>query len=119
MLRELRVMPKEHKSFPGGSVVKKRPANAGDPGSIPTGDGNGSLLQYPCLENPMDRRARWTAVRGVSKELDTAWQLNSKSLKKLHWPFDGRFENQNDNKPCQINREPGVGTNIKSLIIHR
>ena len=36
--------------------------NAGDPGSIPglgrsPGEGNGNPLQYPCLENPMDREA--------------------------------------------------------------
>ena len=40
-------------------VVKKLPANAGDLGLIPglgrsPGEGNGKLLQYPCLENPMD-----------------------------------------------------------------
>ena len=64
-------VPKEHKGFPGGSVVKKLPATSGDPGSIPTGDGNGNLLQDSCLENPMDRQAWWTTVHGVSKELDT------------------------------------------------
>ena len=51
--------------FPGGSVVKNPPANAGaagDMGSIPElerspGGGNGNPLQSPCLENPMDRGA--------------------------------------------------------------
>ena len=47
-------------SFPGGSVVKNPPANAGVMGSIPKsgrspGEGNGNLLQYSCLGNPMDR----------------------------------------------------------------
>ena len=46
--------------FPGGLVVKKPPANAGDPGSIlgsgrSSGGGNGNPLQYSCLENSMDR----------------------------------------------------------------
>ena len=44
-------------------MVKNPPASAGNPGdtgSIPglgrsPGEGNGSLLQYSCLENPMDR----------------------------------------------------------------
>ena len=29
-------------------------------------DGNGTPLQYSCLENPMDRGAWWTAVHGVA-----------------------------------------------------
>ena len=52
--------------FPGGSVSKESAHNAGDPGSIPglgksPGVGNGNLLQYACLEIPMDRGAwSWT-----------------------------------------------------------
>ena len=46
--------------FPGGSVVKNSPANAGDVNLIPEsgrspGGGNGNPLQYSCLENSMDR----------------------------------------------------------------
>ena len=46
--------------FPGGSVVKNLPANAGDVGSIPglgrsPGEGNGNPLQAFCLEKHMDR----------------------------------------------------------------
>ena len=45
--------------FPGGSDGKASACNAGDPGSIPglgrsPGEGNGTPLQYSCLENPMD-----------------------------------------------------------------
>ena len=29
-----------------------------------TGEGNGTLLQYSCLENPMDGGAWWPAVYG-------------------------------------------------------
>ena len=54
--------------FPGGSVVKNPPRNTGDAGSIPEserspGGGNGNPLQYSCLENPMDRGARWATQR--------------------------------------------------------
>jgi len=61
--------------FPGSSVVKNPPGNAGeagDAGSIPgsersPGEGNGNPLQYSCLEKPVDRGA-WTAtVHGVAK----------------------------------------------------
>ena len=45
--------------FPGGSPVKASACNAGDLGSIPGSgksprEGNGNLVQYSCLENPMD-----------------------------------------------------------------
>ena len=33
----------------------------------PLGEGNGTPLQYSCLENPMDRGAWWAAVHGVDK----------------------------------------------------
>ena len=31
------------------------------------GEGNGTPLQYSCLENPIDRAAWWAALHGVSK----------------------------------------------------
>ena len=56
-----------------GTMVKSLPANAGDgrdAGLIPgsgrsPGEGNGSPLQYSCLENSMDREAWWATVYGV------------------------------------------------------
>ena len=39
----------------------------GGTGRLPNGEGNGTPLQYSCLENPMDRGAWWTAVHGISK----------------------------------------------------
>ena len=61
--------------FPGGSVVKNLPANAGDTGLIPgsgrsPGEGNGNPLQYSCLGNPMDRGAWRAAVHEIIKELN-------------------------------------------------
>ena len=46
--------------------------NAGDLGLIPgwgrsPGEGNGNPLQYPCLENPMDRAAWRATVYGVTR----------------------------------------------------
>ena len=48
-----------YKDFPGGSDGKASAYNAGHLGSIPglgrsPGEGNGNLLQYSCLENPMN-----------------------------------------------------------------
>ena len=34
---------------------------------VSTREGNGTPLQYSCLENPMDRGAWWAAVHGVAK----------------------------------------------------
>ena len=56
-------------------MVKHLAANAGDSrelGSISglersPGAGNGNLLQYSCLENPMDRGAWWAIVHRVAK----------------------------------------------------
>ena len=58
-----------------GIVVKNLPANVGDTrdlASIPglgrsPGDGNGTPLQYSCLENPRDGGAWWAAVYGVAQ----------------------------------------------------
>ena len=35
--------------------------------SLGAGEGNGTPLQYSCLENPMDGGAWWAAVHGVAK----------------------------------------------------
>ena len=37
------------------------------PQGICHGKGNGTPLQYSCLENPMDGEAWWAAVHGVAK----------------------------------------------------
>ena len=46
--------------------------NVGDPRSIPgsgrfPGEGNGNLLQYSCLENPMDGGAWLATVHGITR----------------------------------------------------
>ena len=56
-------------------VVKNLPANAratGDVGLIPgsgksPGGGHGNPLQYPCLENHMDRGTWWATVHRITK----------------------------------------------------
>ena len=61
--------------FPGGSVVKNPPTNAGDirdESSIrgsgkSSGGGYGYPLQYSCLENPTDRGAWRVTLHCVGK----------------------------------------------------
>ena len=63
--------------FPCGSGVKNLHANAGDAHLIPEegrspGEGNGNLLQYSCLGNPMARGAWRATVHGPAEELNQA-----------------------------------------------
>ena len=43
------------------------------------GGGHGNLLQYSCLENPMDRGGWWATVHRIAKELDTTEHLRRRS----------------------------------------
>ena len=60
--------------FPGSTVVRNMPANAGDTrdtGSVPElgrfpGERNGMPLQYSCLENSMDRGSWQAIVHGIA-----------------------------------------------------
>ena len=72
--------------FPGGSARMNLPANAGDVSFIPGSGrsprgGNGYILQYSCLENPMDRGA-WQAtyIPWGCKESDMSEWLNTAHL---------------------------------------
>ena len=58
--------------FSGGLNGEEFACSAGDLGWIPgsgrsPGKGNGYPLQYPCLENSMDRGDWWATVHGVTK----------------------------------------------------
>ena len=61
-----------YRAFPGGSVVKNPPDNAGDMGLIPglersPGEGNDKPLQHSCLEKPMNRGGWQATVHEVTK----------------------------------------------------
>ena len=67
-----------HRMSPGGSDGKESACNAADWGSIPglgrsPGEGNGNPLQYPCLKNPVDRRAWRATVHGVTQSDTNEW----------------------------------------------
>ena len=62
-------------SFPGGSVVKNPPANAGDTDLVPglgrsAREKHSNPLPNSCLGNPTDRGAWWARVYRVLKKLD-------------------------------------------------
>ena len=88
--------------FPGDSLVKNLPANAGEESSITgsgrfPGEGNGYPLQYSCLENPMDRGAWWATVHGVTRaghDLTTKPALLSIWYEtSIFWPYGSSIFN--------------------------
>ena len=74
-------------------MVKNPICQARDMGSIPgpgrcPGEGNGTPLQYSCLENFMCRGAWQATVHGVAKESDTNFVTKQQQifLTKLNVP---------------------------------
>ena len=75
--------------FPGSSDGRGSTCNAGDPGLISglgrsPGEGNDKLLQYSCLESPMDRGSWWAPVHGV-KESDATKRLTYTGAPYAHF----------------------------------
>ena len=63
--------------FPGGTGGKESACNARNQSLTlglgrSSGGGHGNPLQYPCLENSMNRRTWWATVHGVTKRHDYA-----------------------------------------------
>ena len=96
-------------------VVKNLPANAGDirdTGLIPgsgrsPGEGNGNILQYSCLENPMDRGA-WQVHRVAELDTTEATQhAHTQQAKKL-------FNQQRETKGTNIKEVTAVNTETYS-----
>ena len=107
--------------FPGGSVVKNPPANAGDAGSIPgpgrsPGERNGNPLQHSCLGNPMDRGAWRATVHGVTKEFNSTWRLNNNKL--LLNKLEAFQENQLSYRLSYCKRHPFNENDICRILIH-
>ena len=67
------------------------------------GEGNGTPLQYSCLENPMDGGAWWAAVHGV----DTSWTRLNDFTFTFH--FDAMEEEMATHSSILAWRFPGTG----------
>ena len=78
--------------FPGGLDCRQSACNAGDQGLIPrsgrsSGEGNGNLLQYSCLENSTDRGVWRATIHGVT-ESDTTERLCICTYIHPHFTFE-------------------------------
>ena len=80
----------------------------GDKGEMRGRDGNGTPLQYSCLENPMDGGAWWAAVHGVAKSQTRLKRLSSSSSKLSDFPrgSDGKASAYNAG---DLGSTPGSG----------
>ena len=72
----------------GGSDGKESTCNAGDLDSIPvlgrsSGGGHGNLLQYSCLENPLDRGAWQDTVHRITKIWTQLEQLSNHAYRQV------------------------------------
>ena len=104
-------------------VVENPPANTGDArdvGSIPgsgrsLGVGNGNLLQYSCLGNPMNRGAWWAIAYGVTR-VEHDWTLLHSSICISAYIFNVEFlvhkpVNHNHNhKPPSLMSLPSISS---------
>ena len=77
--------------------------------------GNGTPLQYSCLENPMDRGAWWAAVHGVAK----CWTRRSNFTFTFH--FHALEKEMATHSSVLAWRIPGMGEpdGLPSMGLHR
>ena len=79
------------------------------------GEGNGTPLQYSCLENPMDGGACWAAVHGVPK----SWTRLSDFTFTFHFSCIGEGTGNLLHCSCLENPRDGEPGGLLSMGLHR
>ena len=98
------------RGFPCSSVGKESACSTGDLSLIPglrtsPGEGNGSPLQYPCLEDSMNGGAWQAAVHGVTK----SWTQLSDFCFNFHFPLSCIGEGNGNPLQCSCLENPRDG----------
>ena len=85
------------------------------PPALRSGEGNGTPLQYSCLENPMDGGAWWATVHGVAKSRTRLSDFT------FTFPFDALEKEMATHSSVLAWRIPGTGEpgGMPSLGSHR
>ena len=80
------------------------------------GEGNGNPLQYPCLENPMDRGAWWATAHRVAKsrtqlsdfislmEDQPCWQVSILNHLPFFWKLHQVSRTSCSGTPCMFHK---------------
>ena len=74
------------------------------------GEGNGTPLQYSCLENPMDGGAWWAAVHGIAKSWTRLKRLSSSSISLINALNIHSFQNE----ALGQYKDDGISTSVLS-----
>ena len=103
---------KGFQGFADGSAMK------GDAGLIPglggsPGGGNGILLQYSCLENPMDKGAWWATVHGLQR-VGHDWEANTHLIDTLE-RIDKRSEDYSKARIRKLGKKENEERKAKRL----
>ena len=91
-------------------------SNSLQPRRLRYGEGNGTPLQYSCLENPMDRGARYAAVHGVAKS-----RIGLSVFTFFHFHFHASEKEMATHSNVLAWRIPGTGEphGLPSMGLHR
>ena len=76
------------------------------------GEGNGTPLQYSCLENPTDGGAWWAAIHGVAK---SRTRLSNFTHYTVNWGFLGGARGKEPSYQCRTHKSHGFDPWVEKI----